>query len=563
MENKHFSKLALKFIAACLLLGIAICATSGYFGYQQYNKEIQKTYNNTAYQVAETALTYTSVEDLTMYSKLVAGYRDGDVSQEEIDQYMADSKYTDVIKQLTNLREKMNANDIFFVAIDKDELNSFDGNMETWEPQMYIYDCYAIPEQNYPLGARGPLNPEFIDEVNKVVDTGERSSNYFVSESQFGFNTSAILPVKGDNGKVVACIGVEIPMTTIKAALQQYIRNSILITIGLIVAFLFLYILYIYRKVVTPINKISHEVDNFLENNNQVTDELYSIKTNDEIEGLAQSVVKMENDINDYITNITTITAEKERIGAELDVATNIQASMLPCIFPAFPEVEQVDVYATMNPAKEVGGDFYDFFMVDDTHVAMVAADVSGKGVPAALFMVIGKTLIKDHTTPGTDLGEVFTTVNNLLCQSNSEGLFITAFEGVLDLVTGEFRYVNAGHETPFISKAGGKFEPYPIKAGFVLAGMEGIKYKSYSIMLEPGDRVFEYTDGVTEATNSDNHLFGMDRLEASLEKNAGKSIHDLLPAVKSDIDEFVGEAPQFDDITMICLEYKSRMQGL
>ncbi len=561
MAKKRFSKLALKFIIACLLLGILICAASGYFGYQQYNKEIQKTYNNTAYQVAETALTYTSVEDLTMYAELVAGYRDGTVSQDEIDKHMAKKKYKRVITELTNLREKMNANDIFFVAIDKEELNGFDGNMETWEPQMYIYDCYAIPEQNYPLGARGPLNPEFIGEVNQVVDTGERSSNYFVSESQFGYNTSAILPVKGEDGKVVACIGVEIPMTTIKAALKQYVRNSILITFGMIIAFLFIYILYIYKRVVTPIDKVSEEVGKFIESDNQVSEELGNISTGDEIQQLAENVLKMEMDINDYIENITTITAEKERIGAELDVATHIQASMLPCIFPAFPEVEEVDIYATMNPAKEVGGDFYDFFMVDDTHVAMVAADVSGKGVPAALFMVIGKTLIKDHTTPGTDLGEVFSTVNNLLCQSNSEGLFITAFEGVLDLVTGEFRYVNAGHETPFISKAGGKFEPYPIKAGFVLAGMEDMRYKSNSIMLEPGDRIFQYTDGVTEATNKDNQLFGMDRLEKTLCNNADKSIHELLPAVKADIDEFVAEAPQFDDITMICLEYKSRMK--
>ena len=561
METKRFSKLALKFIVACLLLGVLICSASGYFGYQQYNKEIQKTYNNTAYQVAETALTYTSVEDLTMYSKLVEGYRDGTVSQEELDQYMADDKYQNVIKELTNLREKMNANDIFFVAIDKEELNGFDGNMETWEPQMYIYDCYAIPEQNYPLGARGPLNPEFINEVNQVVDTGERSSNYFVSESQFGYNTSAILPVKGADGKVVACIGVEIPMTTIKAALKQYVRNSILITVGMIIIFLLLYILYIYKKVVTPINKVSEEVGKFIDSDNQVSTELGKIKTNDEIEMLSQNVLKMEMDINDYIENITTITAEKERIGAELDVATHIQASMLPCIFPAFPERPEFDIFATMNPAKEVGGDFYDFFMVDDTHIAIVAADVSGKGVPAALFMVIGKTLIKDHTTPGTDLGEVFTTVNNLLCESNSEGLFITAFEGVLDLVTGEFRFVNAGHETPFICKKGEKFKPYPIKAGFVLAGMEEMKYKAGTFTLEPGDKIFQYTDGVTEATNKKNELFGMERLENTLGKYSDKTVEELLPLVKKDIDAFVGKAPQFDDITMICLEYKEKIE--
>ncbi len=242
---------------------------------------------------------------------------------------------------------------------------------------------------------------------------------------------------------------------------------------------------------------------------------------------------------------------------AELNVATNIQKSMLPCIFPAFPEREEFDVFASMDPAKEVGGDFYDFFMVDDSHLAIVVADVSGKGVPAALFMVIGKTLIKDHTQPGRDLGEVFTQVNNLLCESNSEGLFITAFEGVLDLVTGEFRYVNAGHEIPFWCKKGGVFEPYKIKAGFVLAGMEGIRYRCGSMQLEPGDRIFQYTDGVTEATNKANELYGMERLQTVLCENVALAPSELLSKIKADIDAFVGDAPQFDDITMLCMEYR------
>lgn len=250
---------------------------------------------------------------------------------------------------------------------------------------------------------------------------------------------------------------------------------------------------------------------------------------------------------------------ERQRISTELDVATRIQADMLPCIFPAFPERPEFDIYATMNPAKEVGGDFYDFFMVDETHLAIVIADVSGKGVPAAIFMVIGKTLINDHTKPGVDLGNVFTEVNELLCRSNSEGLFITAFEGVLDLVTGEFRFVNAGHEMPFIARSGGVYEPHRLRAGFVLAGMEGMKYQSGSIMLSPGDKIFQYTDGVTEATNASHELYGMKRLTDVLVQNTSRPPAELLPVIKADIDAFVGEAPQFDDITMLCVEYLAK----
>lgn len=319
------------------------------------------------------------------------------------------------------------------------------------------------------------------------------------------------------------------------------------------------------KNIVGPIEKLSEAAKKFAErptNTDEIiAPELISIKTGDEISILAQSFNSMMTDITDYMVDLKTVTAEKERIGAELDIATHIQASMLPCIFPAFPDREEFDVFASMTPAKEVGGDFYDFFMVDDTHLAIVMADVSGKGVPAALFMVIGKTLLKDHTQPGRDLGEVFSEVNELLCASNSEGLFITAFEGVLDLATGEFNFVNAGHEMPFICSREGAFKPYKIKPGFVLAGMEEMKYKAGSLALNPGDKVFLYTDGVTEAANAQNELYGMKRLEGALNQNRNAAPDDLLPSIKADIDQFVGEAPQFDDITMLCMEYKSKAE--
>lgn len=252
-------------------------------------------------------------------------------------------------------------------------------------------------------------------------------------------------------------------------------------------------------------------------------------------------------------------TKEAERISTELNVAHQIQTSMLPSIFPAFPEHDEFDIYASMTPAKEVGGDFYDFFMVDDRHLAVVIADVSGKGVPAALFMVIGKTLIKDHTQPGRDLGSVFTEVNELLCQSNSEGLFITAFEGVLDLDTGDFVYVNAGHDAPYICQSDGFFEPLAVRPGFVLAGMEGINFTEGKITLQGGDKLFHYTDGVTEATDSLNMLYGKNRLSLVLNQCRTQSPQKTISSVKENIDSFVGDAPQFDDITMLCVEYRGK----
>jgi len=343
--------------------------------------------------------------------------------------------------------------------------------------------------------------------------------------------------------------------------LNSQIVNSFIIFFAILTGLIIL-VVFISRgfsKTFTkPIIKLKDGVDEIGSGN---LDKLITIKTGDEIEELGNAFNEMASNLDNYIKNLANVTAEKERIGAELDVAAHIQLSMLPCIFPAFPEREEFDIFATMTPAKEVGGDFYDFFMVDKTHLAIVVADVSGKGVPAALFMVIGKTLIKDHTQTGKDLGEVFTTVNNLLCDANSEGMFITAFEGVLDLVTGEFNFVNAGHEMPCICKANGIYEAYKTKPGCVLAGMENMRYHGGSVLLEPGDKIFQYTDGVTEATNSQNQLFGMDRMLKSLNENKNANPEVLLPAIKKDIDEFVGEAPQFDDITMLCLEFTKKMK--
>ena len=367
------------------------------------------------------------------------------------------------------------------------------------------------------------------------------------------------IAIYDSRGKIVAILGVEKAMRRLENARNTYVKDVLLGVLVAVCLFLLVYSMFLYRGVLLPILAVTDEAKRFADSNTP-SDKLSSIKNNDEIGVLAKAVNKMEADIMDYIENLTIITAEKERIGAELSIATQIQADMLPSIFPAFPERPEFDIYATMNPAKEVGGDFYDFFMVDERHLAIVMADVSGKGVPAALFMVIGKTLIKDHTQPGRDLGEVFTEVNDLLCESNSEGLFITAFEGVLDLVSGEFTFVNAGHEIPFICKKGGSYEPYKVRAGFVLAGMEGIRYQCGSMQLSPGDRLFQYTDGVTEATDKGGKLYGMCRLGEVLGQNASLPPTELLVKIKEDIDTFVGDAPQFDDITMLCLEYRERM---
>ena len=248
---------------------------------------------------------------------------------------------------------------------------------------------------------------------------------------------------------------------------------------------------------------------------------------------------------------------------AELNVASNIQRDMLPNIFPAFPERTEFDVYATMDPAKEVGGDFYDFFMIDKTHLAIVIADVSGKGVPAALFMVIAKTIIRNQAQSSLSPAEIFTRANEQLCENNGEGLFVTAYMGILDLCTGVLTYANAGHNPPLIQQNNGRFEWLKLRPGFVLAGMEGMRYKEFQVTLSPGDSLFMYTDGVTEATNAALELYGDKRLEDALNASEahGLAPDQLLPFVKSKVDLFVAGAPQADDITMLDLQFREYMQ--
>ena len=280
------------------------------------------------------------------------------------------------------------------------------------------------------------------------------------------------------------------------------------------------------------------------------------VSTRDEVGGLADAFNHMTGSLRQYISDLTAVTAEKERIGAELGVATQIQASMLPCIFPPFPEHEEFDIYATMEPAKEVGGDFYDFFLVDDRHLGIVVADVSGKGVPAALFMVIAKTLIKNHAQNGEGPAQVLSNVNNQLCESNEAGMFVTCWIGLLDIQTGRLTYANAGHNAPLLRQSGG-FQYLHMDPGFVLAGLEGIQYSETTLQLRPGDMLYLYTDGVTEATDLSEELYGEERLKRVLDESAGLSLSELLAAVKADIGRFVGQAPQFDDITMLALRFR------
>lgn len=311
---------------------------------------------------------------------------------------------------------------------------------------------------------------------------------------------------------------------------------------------LFIVVYFLIKKLV---------VDNMVKINKSLAmitggnlDTVVNVRTNEEFASLS-------DDINSTVVTLKHYIAEAAaRIDRELEFAKSIQHSAIPTVFPPYPGHSEFDIYATMDTAKEVGGDFYDFYFVGENRLGFLIADVSGKGIPAAMFMMTAKTIIKGYAESGKPVDEVFTTANEKLCESNDAGMFVTAWMGVLDTVTGKVEFANAGHNPPLVRHAGGGFEYLRSKPCFILAGMDGIKYRKNEFTLAPGDEIYLYTDGVTEATDSENNLYGEERLLALLNSMGDLSGEEICRAVKADIDAFVGDAPQFDDITMLYLKY-------
>jgi sigma-B regulation protein RsbU (phosphoserine phosphatase) len=287
-------------------------------------------------------------------------------------------------------------------------------------------------------------------------------------------------------------------------------------------------------------------------------DKKVEVYSRDEVEDLANAFNKMTDDLKTYIKNLRETTAAKERIESELKIAHDIQTSMLPRIFPPFPDRKEFDIFATMAPAKEVGGDFYDFFLIDENKLCFLIGDVSGKGVPAALFMVISKTLLKTEALRDSSPDKVLFEVNNILFPDNDACMFATVFCVILNIETGELQFANAGHNPPLLCLDGKDFEFIKVKKGFVIGGMENTKFVSEKITLKPGDIFFLYTDGVTEAKNPENQLFSDERLKQILSNLKGKDVTEIIQEVRAEVDTFAQGTPQFDDITMLALKFNS-----
>jgi Serine phosphatase RsbU, regulator of sigma subunit len=459
----------------------------------------------------------------------------------------ADEYYYAVLEVMRDIKAQFSDIRYFYVIVP-----GFDDLSYIWETS---YDPDTEPNI---IGFRTGYSSEEGAEImlNSAFKKNPEEILIEYEDPNFGPLVTAASPIFNSKGTPVALICVDLSKTLISLKITQIIINISMFVATIMIVSILLHFFHMRRSVIRPIADLTDATLAIADNLDGGECYVSNIHTGDELERLSNSIEKMDKEIRTYISENAKITAEKERLGAELDMAKSIQASQLPSIFPAFPERKEFDIYASMDPAKEVGGDFYDFFMVDNDHLALVIADVSGKGVPAALFMMISKILIKNHIQNGDGLGATLESVNNQLLEGNEEGLFVTVWMALVEISTGKGIAVNAGHEHPALRRAGEKYELIKYRHSPAVSTVEGIPFKEHEFELHPGDSIFVYTDGVAEATSKELELFGTERMLDSLNTDPDAKPEMVLQNVTKGIDDFVGDAEQFDDITMLCFKY-------
>ena len=378
----------------------------------------------------------------------------------------------------------------------------------------------------------------------------------------YGWLCTTGTPIKDKNGNIAVFVLVDLTLKDVVKRMGHYALQISLVTVVITVIMALFLTRKMNRTVVEPINAIAEAAQEYVKDSRAgIGDKDHfkalDIQTGDEIENLSLIMADMESDLREIGKEFTEVTAENERIEAELSLATKLQNAFIPHIFPPFPDKKEIDLYASMTPAKEVGGDFFDYYLIDDDHLCFLIADVSGKGIPAALFMMVSKIILQSCAMLGQTVSETLAKTNEAICSNNEEHMFFTTWMGMLELSTGKLKAANAGHEYPVIKAPGGDYEMLKDKHGLVIGALAESKYTEYELQLEPGTKIFVYTDGLPEAMNGSGKMFGTDRILECLNRDKNACPHDILCNMKKAVDTYVEEAEQFDDLTMLCLEYK------
>ena len=520
-------------VIALAIFGIIVST----IGFISFTNAFKNEYSVTTYHMADTATTLINGDHIDDY--LESG---------ENEEYLTTKSYLDAYCK------KINVSTIYVISVDRSDYASFVSVFDLIDNSV---DDTAYTE--WELGhERATSNEEYMEKYREIYENGSLYETVYRKDTTDGLHphVTTLVPVKDSSGSVSAILCMQRPIRELYDARRPYFLTVAISTALLAAAASVLAAAYIRKRFVSPIRKVSVEATRFAKENT-IGEPLGKISRYKEISNLASSIDTMEKDMVNYMDNLTRAAAEKERIVFELSLASTIQENSIPNEFPAFPERGDFDIYASMTPAKEVGGDFYNFFFIDDDHLAMVIGDVSGKGIPAALFMMVTNILIRDRTSMGGSPSEILEFVNKNICRHNKADMFVSVWLGILELSTGRLTAANAGHEYPAICRAGSEFEIYKDKHGFVIGGLEDSRYNDYELHIDPGDKLFVYTDGVPEATASDNEMFGIDRMISTLNKDVGASPEQILDNIRDSVRDFVKGAEQFDDLTMLCFEYK------
>lgn len=535
--KKRRSSILFKSLFGIVLMLLVFSTVVSIIGYRGFTESLMEQYSDGSFRIAAAAELYLDLDRFDEYTE------SGGTTE----------FYLKTHEKLETLCNYTDSTFIYLIIPDTSD----------YEHITFIFSTinYDTKYTRYEFGfVRNTTNDEYKQKYRKLYE-GLSDEETVVRDSA-GIETdrhiTAMRALRDSSGTFKGILCVQRQMEGLAKARGEYLLKVTLALVVITVIVFFAQAATLNLTFLKPITIIEKETIRFAEDNVKADPPLTSvIKNRDEIGVLASSIDTMEEQIVDYVDDLTKVTSEKERLSTELSLASKIQTSMIPSTFPAFPDRKDFEIYASMIPAREVGGDFYDFFLVDDDHLCIVIADVSGKGVPAALFMMATKILIANFAKMGKSPCEVLTAANEAICKNNKQEMFVTVWLGIIELSTGKLVSANAGHEYPIIMNAGGFFEVFKDKHGFVIGGLPGIRYIESEVVLKPGSKLFIYTDGIPEATDGAGNMFGLERTAQSLNDSKDADTQSIIDNIRLSVEAFVGGAEQFDDLTMLVFEYK------
>ncbi len=524
-------KFTLLFVVLALVLCLGICVFSGYLSWREYTDFFW--------------------EQALASAKLAASYVDGDRIAGYLETREKDAYYFELEKTLQAIKREQNIKYLYIFVPDTDHFTYvMDVALETDDTLMFseMGDTFEYTELEY----------QYLVQDVAAKRACQQKVMALSMDSIYGLGVSSWAPVFNSQGDLVAMVEADMDLSVVVDALKGFLIATALLCCALVLAVVVALAFITRRMVSKPIARLTKNVRDFATEQG-LTYPMEQIQTGDELQTLSEAFGKMAQDIDQYTQNLAAVAADKERIATELSLATDIQISLLPRDFPAFPGREEFDVYAMMQPAKVVGGDFYDFFLIDHKRLGIVVGGVSGRGIPAALFMVVAKTIIKNQLMTGMPVEEAMNTINARLYESSTSNMTVTAFVGVLDTTTGGFSYVNAGQGAPLLMRKDSGYEFLVGQEMSVLAEVEHVSYRRMEAQLRQGDYLVLYSEGVPSAKNLQGQQYGLERLRNQLNANRGKQkdLKTLVTTMCDEITAFEDGAQRDDDVTVLALTYQ------